>query len=281
MTDVIEVKGVSKMFADSEEAGGGGLLAIKRADLRVAEGEFVSLLGPSGCGKSTLLDIIAGLERPTSGEIVIEGQAITGPHPKMAMVFQTMSLFPWRTIIDNVAFGLELKGTDAETRRQKALAMIELVGLKGFEQKYPSQLSGGMNQRVAIARALALEPDILLMDEPFGALDEQTRRLMGLELLRIWDRTRKTIVFVTHSIDEAIQLSDRIILMSAQALDHPRGDRGAAAAAAHDRQPDHGSGQRYRAAGVEGAAGRGGRQGSRCLAARPSTGLVTPPSWCS
>ncbi len=216
MTDVIEVRGVSKVFADSEDPAGGGLLAIKRADLRVADGEFVSLLGPSGCGKSTLLDIIAGLEMPSSGEIIIEGQKITGPHPKMAMVFQTMSLFPWRTVMDNVTFGLELKGKDPKTRRKTATAMIDLVGLKGFEQKYPSQLSGGMNQRVAIARALALEPDILLMDEPFGALDEQTRRLMGLELLRIWDRTRKSIVFVTHSIDEAIQLSDRIILMSAR-----------------------------------------------------------------
>jgi NitT/TauT family transport system ATP-binding protein len=132
------------------------------------------------------------------------------------MVFQPMSLFPWRTALANVELGLELKGVSAEARRQTALAMIELVGLRGFEDKYPSQLSGGMNQRIAIARALALEPDILLMDEPFGALDEQTRRLMGMELLRIWDRTRKTIVFVTHSIDEAIQLSDRIVLMSAR-----------------------------------------------------------------
>lgn len=216
MRSVIEVNAVSKLFADSEEAPSAHVLAIKHAELRVSSGEFVSLLGPSGCGKSTLLDIIGGLEAPTSGEIVIEGQIIQRPHPKIAMVFQSMSLFPWRTAIDNVAFGLELKGRDPETRRKTAAAMIELVGLKGFEHKYPAQLSGGMNQRVAIARALALDPDILLMDEPFGALDEQTRRIMGLELLRIWDRTRKTIVFVTHSIDEAIQLSDRIILMSAR-----------------------------------------------------------------
>lgn len=215
MRDVIEVKAVTKIFAEGEDPTA-GLLAIKRADLRVANGEFVSLLGPSGCGKSTLLDIIGGLATPSSGEVVIEGQTIRGPHRKIAMVFQSMSLFPWHTALDNVAFGLELRGKDPETCRQTAMAMIELVGLKGFEQKYPSQLSGGMNQRVAIARALALEPDILLMDEPFGALDEQTRRLMGLELLRIWDRTRKTIVFVTHSIGEAIQLSDRIILMSAR-----------------------------------------------------------------
>jgi NitT/TauT family transport system ATP-binding protein len=216
VTHVIEVKGVSKIFAETDAKPGEGFVAIKCADIKVGDGEFVSLLGPSGCGKSTLLDIIGGLVPPSSGEIVIEGEAIHGPTPKIAMVFQSMSLFPWRTALDNVEFGLELKGADRDTRRQTALAMIELVGLKGFEEKYPSQLSGGMNQRVAIARALALNPDILLMDEPFGALDEQTRRLMGLELLRIWDRTRKTIVFVTHSIQEAIQLSDRILLMSSR-----------------------------------------------------------------
>lgn len=214
MTEVIKVKGVSKVFAEHDAKPGEELVAIKRADLQVANGEFVSLLGPSGCGKSTLLDIIGGLVAPTAGEILIEGEPIHGPTPKIAMVFQSMSLFPWRTAIDNVEFGLQLKGVERDARRQTALAMVDLVGLKGFEDKYPSQLSGGMNQRLAIARALALNPDILLMDEPFGALDEQTRRLMGLELLRIWDRTRKTIVFVTHSIQEAIQLSDRILLMS-------------------------------------------------------------------
>jgi len=216
MSAAIEVRAVAKIFADAEGESGGAVEAIRRADLSVATGEFVSLLGPSGCGKSTLLDIIGGLETPTSGEVVIEGEIVRGPHRKMAMVFQPMSLFPWRTALNNVEFGLELRGTDAELRRKTALAMIELVGLKGFERKYPSQLSGGMKQRLAIARALALDPDILLMDEPFGSLDEQSRRLMGLELLRIWDRTRKTIVFVTHSIEEAIQLSDRILLMSAR-----------------------------------------------------------------
>lgn len=211
MSSVIEAKAVTKFFGDPAN---GAFLAIKRADLVVEAGEFVSLLGPSGCGKSTLLDIISGLEKSSSGEIIIEGEPLSGPHPKMAMVFQQVSLFPWRTALANVEFGLLLQGVHAETRRQKAMEMIQLVGLEDFADKYPSQLSGGMNQRLAIARALALDPDILLMDEPFGALDEQTRRLMGLELLRIQDRTHKTIVFVTHSIQEAIQLSDRILLMS-------------------------------------------------------------------
>ena len=216
MTDAIEVRAVSKTFIESDAVAGSGILAIRQADLRVGRGEFVSLLGPSGCGKSTLLDIIGGLETPSAGEVIVEGETIRGPNRKMAMVFQPMSVFPWRTTLENVAFGLELRGVGRAERERTARAMIELVGLQGFEQKYPSQLSGGMNQRVAIARALALDPDILLMDEPFGALDEQTRRLMGLELLRIWDRARKTIVFVTHSIEEAIQLSDRILLMSAR-----------------------------------------------------------------
>ena len=216
MSDAIEVRAVSKTFLESDAAAGSGILAIRHADLRVGRGEFVSLLGPSGCGKSTLLDIIGGLEAPSAGQVIVEGETIRGPSRKMAMVFQPMSVFPWRTTLENVAFGLELRGVGRTERERTAREMIELVGLTGFEQKYPSQLSGGMNQRVAIARALALDPDILLMDEPFGALDEQTRRLMGLELLRIWDRARKTIVFVTHSIEEAIQLSDRILLMSAR-----------------------------------------------------------------
>jgi NitT/TauT family transport system ATP-binding protein len=229
----IEVRGVAKDFGNPHDGADGVVRAIKRADLLVMNGEFVSLLGPSGCGKSTLLDIIGGLEPATSGEVIVDGERITGPNPKMAIVFQQMSLFPWRTAIDNVNFGLELRGVDTSTRDRIAREMIELVGLAGFETKFPSQLSGGMCQRVAIARALALNPSILLMDEPFGALDEQTRRLMGLELLRIWDRARKTIIFVTHSIEEAIQLSDRILLMSARpsvireeipvALPRPRG----------------------------------------------------------
>lgn len=216
MTGVIQVESVTKHFYAAEGERGEGVLAIKNADMQVGEGEFVSLLGPSGCGKSTLLDIIGGLEPASSGRVLVNGELVTGPYSRMAVVFQQMSLFPWRTALDNVSLGLEFRGVNANTRAHKAREMIELVGLEGFEDKFPSQLSGGMCQRLAIARALALDPDILLMDEPFGALDEQTRRLMGLELLRIWDRTRKTIVFVTHSIEEAIQLSDRILLMSAR-----------------------------------------------------------------
>jgi NitT/TauT family transport system ATP-binding protein len=214
--ELISVNRVTKVFEDSAGDTGGAVEAIRTAHFRVKGGEFVSLLGPSGCGKSTLLDIVGGLERPTSGEVTIGGKKVEGPHPKVAMVFQLMSVFPWRTAVENVEFGLELQNVSPRIRREKALEVIQLVGLGGFEDKYPSQLSGGMNQRLAIARALALDPDILLMDEPFGSLDEQTRFLMGLELLRIWEVTKKTILFVTHSIAESIQLSDRVLVMSAR-----------------------------------------------------------------
>ncbi len=216
MEELIVVKEVSKVFDDAGAKTGDAIEAIKNADFQVRRSEFVSLLGPSGCGKSTLLDIVGGLEQPTRGEVIIEGEKIKGTHPKVAMVFQLMSVFPWRTAVENAEFGLELRNVDSKARRQKALEVIQLVGLGRFADKYPSQLSGGMNQRLAIARALALDPDILLMDEPFGALDEQTRFLMGLELLRIWETTKKTILFVTHSIAEAIQLSDRVLVMSAR-----------------------------------------------------------------
>ena len=214
MEELITIRKIHKVFEDATGNTGSAVEAIRMVDFHVRAGEFVSLLGPSGCGKSTLLDIIGGLERPTGGEVIIEGEKVARPHPKVAMVFQLMSVFPWRTAVENVEFGLELQNVDEKTRRKKALEVIQLVGLGGFEDKYPSQLSGGMNQRLAIARALALDPDILLMDEPFGSLDEQTRFLMGLELLRIWDATKKTILFVTHSIAEAIQLSDRVLVMS-------------------------------------------------------------------
>ena len=214
MDVLIQVRKVSKTFEDLSGNTGGSVEAIRMIDFEVRRGEFVSLVGPSGCGKTTLLDIIGGLERPTGGEVILEGERVESPHPKAAMVFQTMSVFPWRTALTNVEFGLELRKVDSRTRRNKALEVLHLVGLQGFEYKYPSQLSGGMNQRLAIARALALDPDILLMDEPFGALDEQTRFLMGLELLRIWEATRKTILFITHSIAEAIQLSDRVLVLS-------------------------------------------------------------------
>jgi NitT/TauT family transport system ATP-binding protein len=214
--ELIVVKGVRKVFEDPTATTGDSVEAIRNADFQVRRSEFVSLLGPSGCGKSTLLDIVGGLEVPTSGEVIIEGEKVRGTHRKVAMVFQLMSVFPWRTAVQNAEFGLELQNVDPKLRREKALEVIQLVGLGRFADKYPSQLSGGMNQRLAIARALALDPDILLMDEPFGALDEQTRFLMGLELLRIWEATKKTILFVTHSIAEAIQLSDRVLVMSAR-----------------------------------------------------------------
>lgn len=188
--------------------------AIRSVSQRINKGEFVTIIGPSGCGKTTLFEIIGGLKRPSSGEIYIHNQRITSPHPSISMVFQEESIFPWRTVIENVEFGLELKNEDKKTRREKSQRVIELVGLQGFENRHPRELSGGMKQRVAIARALALDPEILLMDEPFGALDQQTRLILGGELLRIWERTKKTILFVTHDISESILLSDRVWVMS-------------------------------------------------------------------
>jgi len=209
----IVVDGVSKRY----ETPSGAVSAVDAVSLTVRPREFVSLLGPSGCGKSTLLGMIGGLVRPDAGRILIEGAPISGPTPsKVALVFQDPGLFPWRTALDNVGFGLELLGVPAARRREIALGLLEPMGLKGFEARYPRELSGGMRQRVAIARALALDTPILLMDEPFGALDEQTRLLMGEWLLGIWARTKKTVVFVTHSLQEAILLSQRIVVMTSR-----------------------------------------------------------------
>ncbi len=191
--------------------------ALEDFSLSVREGEFLTIIGPSGCGKSTLLNILAGLQKPTKGKVLIEGEHIEAPRPdKVAMVFQEYTLFPWRTVLGNVEVGLEFKGVSKHERRSKALEKIKLVGLQGFEARYPHELSGGMKQRVAIARALTIDPEILLMDEPFGALDEQTRLVLGEELMRIWEETRKTIIFVTHSLSEAVYLSDRIVVMTAR-----------------------------------------------------------------
>jgi NitT/TauT family transport system ATP-binding protein len=213
MTVQIELRDVRKRYA----AASGPVLAVDRVSLTVQRQEFLTLLGPSGCGKSTLLAMIGGLVRADAGEILIDGESSNGPNPrKVAMVFQDPGLFPWRTALDNVGFGLELLGIRADRRRQVALGLLGPMGLKGFERKYPRELSGGMRQRVAIARALALDTPILLMDEPFGALDEQTRLLMGEWLVGVRRRTPKTIVFVTHSLQEAIALSDRIAVMSAR-----------------------------------------------------------------
>jgi len=207
---ILSIRDLRKTFPKDEEE----LVAIENFNLEVREGEFVCVLGPSGCGKTTLLRIIAGLEMPTGGKMLLKNKEIKGPGSDRGMVFQEFALFPWRTVRKNVEFGLELKKLPKEKRQEISHKYIELVGLKGFENSHPYELSGGMKQRVGIARALANDPAILLMDEPFGALDAQTRNQMQKELLRIWSETRKTVVFVTHSVDEALFLSDRIIVMT-------------------------------------------------------------------
>ncbi len=189
--------------------------AIKHLDLTVKQGEFLAIVGPSGCGKSTFLDMIAGLAQPSSGEIFMDGKRITAPALDRGIVMQGYALFPWRTVRKNVEFGLEIKKVPSKDRKEISQQYIELVGLKNFEDRYPHELSGGMKQRVAIARALAYDPEVLLMDEPFAAVDAQTREVLQEELLRIWEKTRKTIVFVTHGIDEAVFLADRVAVMTA------------------------------------------------------------------
>src|SRR5947209_12772875 len=193
----------------------GPVRALQNFDIDVAEGEFLSIVGPSGCGKSTFLNVLLGLVRADSGDIRIQDKPITGPGTDRALVFQEFALLPWRTVLHNVELGLEVTGQSAAARREIARDNLRLVGLSAFERYYPHQLSGGMRQRVGIARALAVGPEVLLMDEPFGALDAQTRQIMGAELLRIWERDRKTILFVTHDIDESIYLADRVVVMSA------------------------------------------------------------------
>ncbi len=192
------------------------VLALDNVSLSVSDREFVALLGPSGCGKSTLLYLIGGFMPIEAGTISVEDRPVTGPGPDRGIVFQHFALFPWKTVIQNVLYGLEKQGMAREARMQRAREYIDLVGLSGFEDSYPSQLSGGMKQRAAIARTLAIDPNILLMDEPFGALDAQTRSLMQAELLRIWQATRKTVIFVTHDVQEAVFLAERIAVMSAR-----------------------------------------------------------------
>jgi NitT/TauT family transport system ATP-binding protein len=192
------------------------VLALDQVSLSVAAREFVALLGPSGCGKSTLLYLIGGFLPVESGTIAIDGKPVQGPGPDRGIVFQHFALFPWKTVRGNILYGLERQGMPKAEREQRALDFINLVGLAGFEDSYPSQLSGGMKQRAAIARTLAFDPSILLMDEPFGALDAQTRGLMQGELLRIWQRTPKTVIFVTHDVQEAVYLAERVAVMSAR-----------------------------------------------------------------
>ncbi len=208
----IELRKVSKVYRHE----GAHIQALEDITFAVPDGKFVTLVGPSGCGKSTLLNLIAGFERPTSGEILLNGKAIEGPAPDRGFVFQDYALFPWKTVLGNIMFGLRSNGRTKREAREIAMQYVELVNLQGFENAYPHTLSGGMKQRVAIARALAYEPDVLLMDEPFGALDAQTKKYMQGELVRIWERLRKTVIFVTHSVIEATFLSDIIVVMTAR-----------------------------------------------------------------
>jgi NitT/TauT family transport system ATP-binding protein len=211
---LIEITGLCKAFAGRR--GIGEVQAIQDLTLTVHDHEFLTILGPSGCGKTTLLRALAGLVDWDEGEITIDGKPVRGPGPERSMVFQNFALLPWATVLANVAFGLELRGVGKKEREEKAEGLIQLVGLAGFERRLPGELSGGMQQRVGLARALAVDPEVLLMDEPFGALDEQTRRLLQEELLRIWEQTRITVIFITHSMEEAVLLGDRVVLMSAR-----------------------------------------------------------------
>jgi NitT/TauT family transport system ATP-binding protein len=213
---MLEVRQLSKVFFEENDSRKPGLVALYNISLAIRKNEFVSLLGPSGCGKTTLIRIIAGLLPADCGEVLVNGQAVTVPGRDRCMVFQQFGLLPWRTVLSNVEFGLEIEGVPKHERSAVAGQYLELVGLKGFEHYYPHQISGGMQQRVGIARALSKKPDILLMDEPFGAVDAQTREQLQEELLKIWSRTDTTVVFVTHSIDEALYLSDRVVVMQAR-----------------------------------------------------------------
>jgi ABC-type nitrate/sulfonate/bicarbonate transport system ATPase subunit len=209
---ILQVSGVAKTFAGR----GGGTVALESTDLLVQENDFITILGPSGCGKSTLLRMVAGLDTPSTGLISLDGKPVTRPGADRGMVFQSYTLFPWLTVLQNVCFGLREKGLPLARQLETARHFIAKVRLKDFEQHYPKQLSGGMQQRTALARALANDPRILLMDEPFGALDHQTRELMQELLLGIWEEERKTVLFVTHDIDEAIFMANRVVVMSAR-----------------------------------------------------------------
>jgi ABC-type nitrate/sulfonate/bicarbonate transport system ATPase subunit len=207
----IDVRRVSKTFSRGGQRG--NVEALRDVSLQIMPGEFVCLLGPSGCGKTTLLRLMDGLLQPDAGEILIDGTTAPGPGPHAGFVFQSFRLLPWRTVLDNVEFPLQIQQLPKPRRQARAQHYLHLVGLEGFEHSYPHELSGGMQQRVGLARALALEPQILLMDEPFGALDAQTREFMQMELSRIWEHLGIAVVFVTHSLDEALYLGDRVVLM--------------------------------------------------------------------
>src|SRR5919202_2829438 len=211
MTDaLISVQNLQKVYPTATQP----LVALQDINLDVRQGEFLSLVGPSGCGKSTLLNIVGGLLDRTAGQVRFRGQEQSGPRREVGMMFQTPVLFAWRTVLDNVLLPVELFGWDKAKYRARALEILDLVGLKGFERSYPRQLSGGMQQRVSLSRVLVYDPEVLLLDEPFGALDEFTRETMNLELLRIWGGSGKTVLFVTHNINEAVFLSDRVVVMT-------------------------------------------------------------------
>ncbi|MDU2241947.1 MAG: ABC transporter ATP-binding protein [Paenibacillus sp.] len=230
MEPILEINNVTKLFAGNKKNK--GILALDTINLTIARNEFITILGPSGCGKSTLLRIVGGLEEQTTGSVYLDKSKIEGPSSNRGMVFQAYSLFPWLTVEENIQFGPKNKGMDARNRKELSDKYIELVGLKGFERHYPKQLSGGMQQRVAIARALANDPEILLLDEPFGALDNQTRVIMQELLLEIWEKSKKTILFITHDVEESIFLASRVLVMTSRPgkikadipieIEHPR-----------------------------------------------------------
>ena len=207
---LLRVEGLHKQFVTRD----GPVIAVEEMSFSVAPGEFVSIIGPSGCGKSTVFNIIGGLLGDYEGRVTVAGETISGTHPAIGMVFQEESTFPWRTVVENVAFPLEIAGVPKAQRLEQAAHFVELVGLHGFERRYPSELSGGMRQRVAIARTLASKPRILLMDEPFAALDEQTRLLLGDKVLQIQQELKQTTLLITHNLTEAVQLSDRVLVMT-------------------------------------------------------------------
>lgn len=212
ITPKLEIRDVGKIY----NTKAGETTALEKTSFTVADGEFVTILGPSGCGKSTILRIVAGLEESNSGQVLLDGKEINGPGPDRGMVFQSYTLFPWLNVKDNITFGLKLQGVSQKERDDLARHYLQLIGLEGFEKHFPIQLSGGMKQRVAIARALANDPKILLMDEPFGALDAQTRTIMQEVLLKAWEDTKKTILFITHDVDESIFLADSVYVMTAR-----------------------------------------------------------------